>query len=72
MAEKGQNELIGRAIVDRDFRNRLLEDPEKVIEEEGYEVSDEVLQQIKAVDPRAADTAVEDLNSAFAERKAAG
>jgi hypothetical protein len=68
---KGKEELIGRAVVDADFRKRLLADPDGTIAAEGYEIDDELLAQIKSVDAAAAEAATADLDAAFADRKAA-
>lgn len=71
MATKGKEELIGRAVVDADFRKRLLEDPDAVIAAEGYEIDAATLEQIKSVDPDAAEAATGDIDAAFSDRKAA-
>lgn len=59
---KTEKELIGRAVVDPEFRKRLLADPEGVIASEGYEVSAETLAELKktiAMTPAAVDAAIE-------------
>lgn len=43
---KSEADLIGRAVVDADFRGRLLADPDGTIASEGYEVSDETRRRI--------------------------
>ena len=68
---KGKEELIGRAVVDADFRKRLLADPEGVIAAEGYEIDAELLEQIKNVDPEAAEAAAGAVDGEFGDRKAA-
>jgi hypothetical protein len=68
---KGKDELIGRAVVDADFRKRLLTDPEGVIASEGYEVEPDVIEKIKQLDPDAAEAAAKGLTT-DAKRKAAG
>lgn len=68
---KGKQELIGRAVVDADFRKRLLADPEGVIQAEGYEVGPEVIEQIKSMDPAAAESAAKGLTSEAARKAAA-
>ena len=64
-------DMIGRAVTDPDFRKRLLTDPETTIRVEGYEVSAEVLQQIKAIDPEAAEAAAREIDHAVGNRMAA-
>jgi hypothetical protein len=72
MSGKSQEELIGRAVIDPEFRKRLLSDPEGTIRAEGYEVDQDFLDQLKSIDPEAAEAAAANLDSAFPERKAAG
>lgn len=44
---KSEKDLIGRAVVDAQFRTRLLADPDGVIDAEGYTVSDETRARIR-------------------------
>lgn len=67
----GKEELIGRAIIDADFRKRLLADPQGTIEAEGFEVEPELIEQLKGIDPAAAEAAAAGLDQAFSERRAA-
>lgn len=67
----GKEELIGRAVIDIDFRNRLLADPVGTIEAEGYDIEPALLEQLKNLDPAAAAAAAAGLDSAFTDRKAA-
>lgn len=67
----GKEELIGRAIIDADFRARLLADPQGTIEAEGFVVEPELINQLKNMDPVAAEAAARGLDQALAERKAA-
>jgi hypothetical protein len=48
--EKELGELIGRAVTDLDFRAQLMEDPEKAIKDAGYDITEEQLAGLKAVD----------------------
>ncbi len=67
VAKKSVEDLIGHALSDKSFRDRLLASPEATLEAEGYEVTPEVIQAIKSAN-------LDDL-SAFeknaADRKAA-
>lgn len=67
VAKKNVEELIGHALSDKSFRDRLLASPETTLDAEGYEVTPELVQAIKSAN-------LDDL-SAFeqnsAERKAA-
>jgi hypothetical protein len=65
--KKSIEDLIGHALSDKSFRDRLIASPEATLDAEGYEVSPEVIQAIKSAN-------LDDL-SAFeqntADRKAA-
>lgn len=51
MATKQEfHELIGRTIADREFRAKVLEDPEKAVQEAGYELTEEQLAFLKTID----------------------
>jgi hypothetical protein len=52
------SELIGRAVQDRDFRRRFLEDPRRVASDEGYELDDEQIAVLREMDPEAIDDAI--------------
>lgn len=68
---KGREALIGRALIDVDFRERLLSDPETTISAEGYTVPTELVAQLKNIDAEQAAAAVAEFDAAFADRKAA-
>ncbi len=72
MSTKGKAELIGRAVIDEDFRRELLADPVGTIQAGGYDVDQELIDQLVNLDPAAAEAATRGLDAAFAERKAAG
>lgn len=63
--KKGYNELVGQAIIDADFRKKLLSDPEGVIQAEGFEVEQAIVDKLKAIDPVAAEAAVAKLEENF-------
>lgn len=71
MANKGYDEMIGRAITDPEFRGKLIKDPKGTIAAEGYEVADEVVTKLEAIDGSAADAAVQDLQAKLGDQKAA-
>jgi len=51
MATKQEfHELIGRTITEPEFRAKVLEDPEKAVQEAGYELTEEQLAFLKAID----------------------
>jgi len=43
-------ELIGRIVVDPDFRASLADDPEKAIKDAGYELTEEQMDALKQTD----------------------
>lgn len=51
--EKELHELIGRVVADPEFRAALMEDPEKAVEEAGYELTDEQMAGLKKADLKA-------------------
>lgn len=46
--KKSVEDLIGHALSDKSFRDRLLASPEATLDAEGYEVTPEVIQAIKS------------------------
>lgn len=59
MAREDVERLIGRAILDPKFRERLFVDPEKAIREAGFDLTEEEMAALKEVDPQKAREAVE-------------
>lgn len=49
--KKSVEDLIGHALSDKSFRDRLLASPEETLAAEGYEASPEVIQAIKSASP---------------------
>ena len=56
---------MGQAIIDADFRKKLLADPEMVIQAEGYEIEPAVVDKLKAMDPAVVEAAVGKLEQDF-------
>jgi len=52
-------ELVGRAIQDSEFRNRLLEDPAAVVAVEGFDLTDEQIEALRNLDATAVDQAID-------------
>jgi hypothetical protein len=50
MASKDFERLIGRAVLDAKFREKLLADPEKAIREAGFDLSEEEVAGLKSID----------------------
>jgi hypothetical protein len=64
LVPKDVKALVERAVRDPEFRRRLLDDPEGVVQAEGYEISDEKLAEIKRgseAPPEAIDAIVEQI-----------
>jgi hypothetical protein len=53
--------LIGRAILDEEFRRRLLADPRRTLREAGLSLTDQELLALESVDPERAAEAIEKL-----------
>jgi len=45
--QKEMHELIGRAVVDDEFRKKLIANPESAVKEAGFSLTDEQLKQLK-------------------------
>jgi|GEM_PF-5967485 hypothetical protein len=71
MAKKSVEELIGRALTDRAFRDRLLTAPEATLDAEGYEATPDMIQAIKSADPEELKQVASGFESQLANRKAA-
>ena len=54
MARQELERLIGRAVLDREFRERLFADPETTIREAGFDLSEEEMAGLKSIDARKA------------------
>lgn len=50
MPKKDVERLVGRAILDAEFRERLLADPEKTVREEGFNLNKKEMAALKEVD----------------------
>lgn len=61
-ARKHLERMVGRALLDPKFRERLLADPEKVIREEGFVLSEEDVAALKKIDRQQAQSAIEALD----------
>jgi len=44
------HELVGRAVVDAEFRKKLIADPENTVKEAGFNLTDEQLNALKSTD----------------------
>ncbi|MBN2734345.1 MAG: Franean1_4349 family RiPP [Methanomicrobiaceae archaeon] len=50
--EKEMYELIGRTVVDAEFRKKITENPEEAAKEAGYTLTDEQLAALKSADAK--------------------
>ena len=50
MSREGMKEVVKRMLSDEDFRLTLLEDPEKAIRAEGFDVTEEELEAFKTIE----------------------
>jgi len=51
--QKEIHELIGRIVADPDFRASIVDDPEKAVNDAGYDLNDEQLDALKQADMKA-------------------
>ncbi len=67
--EKIPPELIGRAIQDPEFRHQLFNDPEAAIADTGFELEEDQVEALKALDADAIDQAIDALAGSTASSK---
>jgi hypothetical protein len=63
MAQKDLERLIGRAILDLKFRERLFADPEKTIQEEKFDLTEDEMAMLSKIDLQKAKSAVEAMDA---------
>lgn len=56
MAKKDFERLVGRALLDPRFRERLFADPDKAIQEAGFDLTPKEVELVKSVDKEKAET----------------
>jgi hypothetical protein len=61
-AKKNLERMVGRAFLDPKFRERLIADPEKAIQEEGFELTEEQMTALRKIDRQQAQSAIEALD----------
>ncbi len=71
MSQKGIEQLIGKALIDKKFLEEVMKNPEAVIRSSGLDVSAEELSQIKKVDSGKAKKLAEMFAGTFATRQQA-
>lgn len=68
--KKTVEDLIGHAMSDKSFRDRLLASPEETLQAEGYEVGPDVIEAIKTANADAANKMADAFEHDSAQRKA--
>jgi hypothetical protein len=63
MAQEDLERLVGRAVLDPKFRERLFADPERAIREEGFDLTPEEVGLVKSVDKQKAETLAEEIGA---------
>lgn len=63
MAKKDFERLVGKALLNPRFRERLFADPEKAIRKAGLDLTDEEMATLNKVDPEKAKSALEAMDS---------
>ncbi|MBI1870747.1 MAG: hypothetical protein HYS07_06100 [Chlamydiae bacterium] len=71
MSQKGIEQLIGKALVDKQFLEDFLKNPEGKVKEAGFDVSSEELGQLKKVDAVKARQFSESFAKEFGKRQQA-
>lgn len=69
--KKTVEDLIGHAMSDKSFRDRLLASPEETLKAEGYEVGLDVIEAIKVANAGEANKLADAFDADSAQRKAA-
>jgi hypothetical protein len=54
MAREELERLIGRAVLDPQFREALFDDPERAIREGGFDLTEEEIAHVKTIDAQKA------------------
>lgn len=60
MARQELERLIGRAVLDPEFREKLFADPEKAIREAGLDLTEEEIAHLKSIDVQKARALLEE------------
>ena len=60
MAREELERLIGRAVLDPQFREVLFDDPERAIQEGGFDLTEDEIAHLKAIDAQKARTLLEE------------
>ena len=58
--QKEMHELIGRAVVDAEFRKKLMNDTEKTAKEAGFDLTDQQLNALKSMNGKGLASVLED------------
>jgi hypothetical protein len=61
VAKADLERLIGKAMLDPTFRKRLLDDPETVVQKEGFDLTEKEIASIKAADGEKAQALAEQM-----------
>lgn len=69
MSQKGIEQLIGKALADKNFMVAVLKDPEGEIKKSGLDISQEEIAQIKQIDKAKAKKFAESFAEEFDFRK---
>jgi hypothetical protein len=69
MSKKDEQALVGRTIMEADFRKRLLADPEATVKAEGLEISPAFLAGMKGMDKGAAEQVGRIIGAVFGQQE---
>ena len=60
MAREDLERIIGRAVLDAQFREKLLDDPERAIREGGFDLTEEEIAHLQSIDAQKARALLEE------------
>ena len=66
-AKKHLERMVGRALLDPKFRERLFSDPERTIREEGFELTEDQMAALSKLDRQKAESAIEELDQVMGQ-----
>lgn len=71
MSQKGIEQLIGKALADKNFMEAVLRDPEREIKKSGLDISSDEISQLKQIDRAKAQKFAESFATEFGNRQQA-
>jgi hypothetical protein len=63
MAKKDLERLVGKAVLDPKFREKLFQNPERAIRDAGLKLSGKQIERLKKIDPTEAQAAITEMEA---------